>query len=239
MKDGHDGARDHPLAGLDRSLANAKLFFGKRVASGGNMAVDYIRTRLIEHAGAASTALNDRRALGNLRLNTELAMRFGIGLFGAQDDEPDRPRALPSARYRIATLDLSAVLPFKGPFIESWRLAFRGQLSGRNLYGSDSFSVGGPYSVRGYDSDRAEIGRSGWYTRQELTFAAGEGLHPYLLTDMGKVRGGGGLLASVGARVRAGWRGLNLDAFVAMPLARDGLSGNRLAQLGLSASWGF
>ncbi|RJF90281.1 ShlB/FhaC/HecB family hemolysin secretion/activation protein [Sphingomonas cavernae] len=184
-------------------------------------------------------ALIDRRQLGRLRLDSELAVRFGVDLFGAQDDAPGQPAAFPTARYRIVTADIAATLPMGDGFIESWRLAFRGQVSGEPLYGSDLFSAGGPYTVRGYDSDRAVLGKTGWYLRQELTARIGDHVRPYLLLDMGRVENGGSLLAGLGGGVRAAVHGFTLDAFAAIPLSHDTLADNRLAQLGLSIGWGF
>ncbi|WP_294390624.1 ShlB/FhaC/HecB family hemolysin secretion/activation protein [uncultured Sphingomonas sp.] len=184
-------------------------------------------------------ALTDRRSIGRLRLDGELAFRAGIGLFGAQGDEPDQPAILPTARYRITTVDIGATLPFSDGLVESWRVALRGQYSGRTLYGSDSFSIGGPFTVRGYDSDRADIGRSGWYSRQELSFRLAPAVRPYVLADMGAVERGTGLFAGVGAGVRAGWRGFSLDAFVAAPVTKRSISTGRPAQLGFTLGWGF
>jgi len=193
-------------------------------------------------------ALVDRRQLGigrrPVRLDSEIAWRMGTGLFGAQD-ESDRPDALPTSRYRIFTADIAAEVPLAHPLVKRWRLAFRGQVSRDRLYGSDSFSVGGPYTVRGFESDRAGIGRSGWYLRQELagkpvlSFAEGAGDHlePFLLLDVGRVKDGADLLAGLGAGLRAQWRGLRLEGFGAVPLSGIGGAVSRTAVVGLAIGW--
>lgn len=148
-------------------------------------------------------ALVDRRQLGRLRLGSELGVRLGVDLFGAEDDEPGLPEGFPSARYRIATADIAATLPLGDGILESWRMAFHGQVSGKPLFGSDQFSADGTYTVRGYDSDRAVLGKTGWYLRQELTARVGDHVRPYLLFDMGRVQNGGAMLAGLGGGVRA------------------------------------
>lgn len=182
-------------------------------------------------------ALIDRHSFGAIRVNSEIAYRFGTGLFGAQQDEPDQPAELPSARYRIATADISLSAPLGKRL--GYSAAFRGQFSNRPLYGSDQFSVGGPYTVRGYDSDRALIGKTGWYMRQELSFSANGHLQPYGLIDTGHIKGSGATPIGVGAGLRAQAHGANLDAFVAIPVTAKTLAGSKLAQIGVSVGFGF
>jgi hemolysin activation/secretion protein len=181
-------------------------------------------------------AFVDRRMLGRVRLDSEIGWRTGIGLFGAQN-ENGRPAALPTSRYDILTADIAAEVPVSHPVVKGWRLAFRGQVSDDQLYGSDSFSVGSPFTVRGFESDRAEIDRSGWYLRQELAGAVGKHLQPYLLLDMGRVKHGGDMLAGLGAGVRAQWRGFRFDGFAALPVSGAGSGTPRGPVFGLSAGW--
>ncbi len=186
-----------------------------------------------------TAAVVDRRYFGDVRFDSEIAMRFGTGLLGAQEEGDDRPELLPSARYRIASFDFSANVPIKNAsFLNSYNFAFRGQLSERNLYGSDAISVGGPFTVRGFDSDRADIGRSGWYARQELRGKIGQNLQPFLLFDMGTTQRSP-LIAGVGAGLRAAWRGFSLDGFVAMPLTDNRFRQDKGPRFGMSLGWSF
>ena len=170
-----------------------------------------------------SLALLDRRSVGRVRLNSELGFRLGTGLFGAQEEPDDRPAGLPTARYRIGTLDVAVAVPIAGAFLESYTAVFRGQLSGKPLYGSDSFSVGGPYTVRGYDTDRASIARSGYYLRQEVTARPLPWLQPFGLFDLGQVRLGK-LQAGLGTGLRAQFANVQTEAYVAVPVARTRLT---------------
>lgn len=183
-----------------------------------------------------TVAVVDRRQFGRVRFDSEISWRMGIDLFDAQD-ERGRPDALPTSRYRIFAADIAAEVPLAHPIAKVWRVAFRGQLSGDRLYGSDSFSVGGPYTVRGFESDRADIGRSGWYLRQELGGKLGEQVEPFFLFDMGRVKNGSDLLVGLGAGLRARWRGFHFDGFAALPLSGQQDGASRKAVVGLSIGW--
>lgn len=180
-----------------------------------------------------SLALIDRRSVGRVRLNSELGFRLGTGLFGAQDEPDDRPAALPTARYRIGTLDVAVAVPIASTFLESYTAVFRGQVSGKSLYGSDSFSVGGPYTVRGYDTDRASIARSGYYLRQELTARPLPWLQPFGFVDVGQVRLGK-LQAGLGSGLRAQFANVQLEAYVALPVAQTRLTDDGKPQFGFA-----
>jgi len=182
-------------------------------------------------------ALIDRRGILGAQFNTLAAWRQGAPWFGAQDDQPGRPSDFPTTRYRIATLEVVAQAPINRYFLTNYRAELRGQWSDTPLFGSDLFAVGGPFSVRGFDSDQAVLGQKGWFLRQEISAKPWRGLvQPYALLDTGQVAGAAPFMAGAGLGVRAGWRGLSLDAFVAAPLA--GHKDDR-ARIGLSAGCGF
>lgn len=184
-------------------------------------------------------ALMDRHRFGGIQLDGELAYRLGVGLLGAQKDEAHLPANVPTARYRIATLDLTVSSPLGGRL--AYRGSFRGQFSNHALYGSDQISIGGPYTVRGYDGDHALLGRSGWYLRQELSVGVSNAIQPYALVDTGGVRGSRRTPVGVGAGLRGAWKGFNLDMFAALPVtsSRGAAAGRQVGEFGVSAGWGF
>lgn len=186
-------------------------------------------------------SLLDRRSFGRAQFVTAVSYRVGTGLFGAQDDQPGQPAELPSARYRIGTVDAALFVPLGERL--TYNAAFRGQVSDRNVFGPDLFAVGGPYTVRGFDSDRALLGRTGWYLRQELSVTVARGLRPYALADVGRVRDQRLTPVGVGAGIRASVDGpfgtAFVDAFVAIPVTAAALVGPRLAQVGVSVGMSF
>jgi hemolysin activation/secretion protein len=180
-------------------------------------------------------ALLDRRDIGHTHIESQLAFRQGVGLLGAQSDQPGQPDDLPSARYGVATVDVAATTPIST--VLDYRGTVRGQFGDRTLFGPDQFSVGGPYTVRGYSADKAILGRSGFYFRQELDWRASARLSPYALLDTGKVYGATATPLGAGLGLRANFRGATLDTYAAAPLTERAT--NRKTQIGLTAGFGF
>lgn len=181
-------------------------------------------------------ALNDRRNVGATRLETSLSLRQGIGLLGAQVDEASLPASLPSARYSIVNLELALTRPLGKAL--TWHSAVRGQYSPRALFGPDVISAGGPYTVRGYDGDRALIGPSGFYWRNDLYYALTTHLQPYALLDTGRVWAATPPSATTpigaGVGLRANLKGFSLDGFAAMPLNDRDTMGQHHVRIGLT-----
>lgn len=182
-------------------------------------------------------ALVDRHRIGRVQIDTEIGHRRGVGWLGAQAEPDNRPAVLPTARYRITSVDVAVNAPL-GPVL-AYRAAAHGQWSGRPLYGSDQIAVGGPFTVRGFDSDRALIGRAGWYLRQEMTVRIGDHLQPYVLADAGHVLGNAATPIGVGMGLRALMRGVSLDAWVAIPVSPRRAAGSQLGTIGVTAGWSF
>ncbi|WOE74046.1 ShlB/FhaC/HecB family hemolysin secretion/activation protein [Alterisphingorhabdus coralli] len=190
-----------------------------------------------------TAALLDRRYFGDIRVDSQFAMRFGLDIFGAQDENDSRPEELPTARYRIASADISVTIPFNTGanegFFDSWNTTIRAQYSDQNLYGADAIAIGGPFTVRGFDVDRALIGRSGFFMRQELRGRLpgplGDIFSPFAFLDMGKVNGNDGI-AGAGLGLRAAWKGLTLDGFAALPIKRAAFQQNDL-RFGVALGW--
>lgn len=183
--------------------------------------------------------LIDRRSFGTARLDLAAGVRFGLGILGAQDEPDDRPDALPSARYRIFNTDVALLLPLGRGFIDSYRAEFHGQVSTRNLYGSDLIQVGGPYTVRGLDSDTAVLGREGFFVRQELGARIADGFRPYALFDFGAVRRTLGLRGGAGLGLRAQRGPIFIDVFGARPIFGCGVPDRNRIRFGLSAGIGI
>lgn len=202
----------------------------------GRSAIDGIEIGL-QHQDLTDVALalSHRQQLRRGQIDLELGRRQGLPWLGAQPEPATRPRVLPTARYKLTTLDLGASADLGGTI--GYHAVLHAQLSRRPLYGSDEIAVGGPFTVRGYPGQRALIGRSGWFLRQELNAPIGRGLTSYLLADTGRVRGAHGQPLSVGAGAHAHALGIDLDTWVALPLSARTRLGARSALLGLTAGW--
>lgn len=183
--------------------------------------------------------LNGRSTFGRVRIDASTGVRFGLGILGAQAEPDDRPAALPSARYRIISTDLAASIALGRGFMQSYRVEFHGQVSDKTLYGSDLVQVGGPYTVRGLDSDTAELGRDGYYVRQELGAVITPRIRPYALFDFGQVRDGSGLRGGAGLGLRAEAGPVVLDLFGARPVFGRNINDRHRVRFGLSAAIGI
>jgi hypothetical protein len=81
----------------------------------------------------------------------------------------------PSARAEIWTAHLNISSPFKlGQQNLRWSSEWRGQYSPNLLMGSEQFSIGSRYTVRGFNTTSL-TGQSGWVLRNELGWTV---LHP-------------------------------------------------------------
>lgn len=119
--------------------------------------------------------LNHGRRLGGGLVNADLQWSHGLRHFGARHDGAAVPELtaeqvadLPSAQFEKTTLTLSYLRPFS---LGDQSLRFislaHGQWSDDELYSPYRLSLGGPYSVRGFQ-DQSLSGDSGAYWRNEI-----------------------------------------------------------------------
>ncbi len=91
----------------------------------------------------------------------------------------------------------------------------------------DRFSIGGRWTVRGFDGELTLSADRGWYSRNELDWQTPlRGQSLYLGIDYGEVggRGSDALLGKHLAGSALGWRGslkgVSYDLFVGVPLSK-------------------
>jgi hemolysin activation/secretion protein len=139
------------------------------------------------------TAITHRRYVGNAQLDLRLGERFGVPWFGGQRDPAGHRSDDPTFKYYLTTLDASLNLPFAlGKQPMQWTSEFHGQYSNNPLYGSEYLSIGGRYTVRGFDGDQTLAAEKGSYWRN--TFSLPLGHWPmvfYTGIDAGRVSGPG------------------------------------------------
>ena len=106
-------------------------------------------------------------------------------------------------------------------YIGSWR----SQWNRTPLVPQDRFSIGGRYSVRGFDGENILSADRGWTLRNEVGLALGQtGQELYTGVDYGEVSGQaskfliGKRLAGAVVGVRGGYKGLSYDWSVGTPL---------------------
>ena len=157
-----------------------------------------------------------------------IAHRFGLGWLGAQE-EKTYPNA-PKTRYRLWLFDMDYIHPFTfshRPATFTTSLHGQWTMNEQRLYGVDMISMGGRYTVRGFDGEVTLMGANGWYLRNEFaTKFPKQKAELYLGLDVGAVYGYGADLYNghVIAGAALGFRGtvnaISYDVFAAAPLEK-------------------
>ncbi|KWT96673.1 MULTISPECIES: ShlB/FhaC/HecB family hemolysin secretion/activation protein [unclassified Variovorax] len=171
--------------------------------------------------------LAHREFIGEATLDATLAGRRGTGAFGALP-APEEQFGDGTSRFRIATAELGVNAPFQ---LRAQKLRYAGlwraQWSPSALTSQDRFSIGGRYSVRGFDGESSLMGERGWLLRNDIGWALGaSGAELYLGIDHGQVGGPstrqleGRQLSGGVIGLRGAWKGLSYDFFVGAPIAK-------------------
>ena len=157
-----------------------------------------------------------------------IAHRFGLGWLGAQE-EKTYPNA-PKTRYRLWLIDVDYVHPFTfGHRPATFTSSLHGQwtMNEQRLYGVDMISMGGRYTVRGFDGEVTLMGANGWYLRNEFaTKFPKQQAELYLGLDVGAVYGygadlyNGHVLAGAAIGLRGAIDTLSYDVFAAAPIIK-------------------
>ncbi|NHB89228.1 ShlB/FhaC/HecB family hemolysin secretion/activation protein [Photorhabdus tasmaniensis] len=171
--------------------------------------------------------LSHHHYLGSATLDTNVTYQRGRRWFGAQpapEEGLNEGTALPKITQFSATLSGPLTL-FSQPF--SYQTQYLRQISASPLTPQDRFSLGGRWTVRGFDGELTLSADRGWYSRNELDWHTPlHGQSLYLGIDYGEV-GGLGSEALLGKHLAGsvlGWRGslksLSYDLFVGIPLSK-------------------
>ena len=157
-----------------------------------------------------------------------IAHRFGLGWLGAQE-EKTYPNA-PKTRYRLWLVDVDYIHPFTfGHRPATFTSSLHGQwtMNEQRLYGVDMISMGGRYTVRGFDGEVTLMGANGWYLRNEFaTKFPKQKAELYLGLDVGAVYGygadlyNGHVLAGATLGVRGTVNDISYDVFAAAPIEK-------------------
>ncbi len=132
-----------------------------------------------------------------------------------------------------------------GKLRANYSLTFRGQYTRQVLYGADQFSIGGRYTVRGFDGENILSAENGYLVRNELSIPLGAPHQEfYTGLDYGQVFGPSSqyLLGHRLAGIVFGIRGkiqqrVGYDAFIGAPIYKpEGFKTGKTA-LGFNLYW--
>lgn len=177
---------------------------------------------------ALRTGFNHRQYMGASVLNTGLKWQKGLPWF-ADAGPTDGMSGEATTQYNMYLLDADFIAPvaFGDGYDAQYNLSIRAQKSDQRIYGSEFFSIGGWYSVRGFDGEQTLSAEDGIVIRNELRFPIEKYPHQlYVALDYGKVSGPSAkyLLGTELVGGAIGMRGkigiLNYDAFVGWPIKK-------------------
>lgn len=169
--------------------------------------------------------VNYRSQIGAAVWDAKMQFKRGTGAFGAIR-APEEEYGEGTTRYEIVTADsyFSIPLSFFGQNIRYSTIA-RIQKNLTNLLPQERFSIGGRYTVRGFDGEATLMGDSGFLLRNEIGWVLkGHYKEPYVGLDTGRVSGhstqylrGKTLVGSV-VGFKGAWKSLSYDLFYGIAL---------------------
>jgi hemolysin activation/secretion protein len=192
--------------------------------------------------GGWELGLNHKEFIGEATLEGTLAFKHGTGGFGSIA-APEEEFGEGTSRMKLYTAEVSLNAPFKlGAQKLRYSGLIRAQWNRTPLTPQDRFSIGGRYTVRGFDGETSLMGERGWLIRNDIGWAiptgSGQsGAELYVGADYGHVGGRstadqlGRSLAGAVVGVRGQWSKLNYDFFVGAPISKP--EGYRTAKVTL------
>jgi len=195
--------------------------------------------------GGWEVGATHREYLGQSTADVSLAYRRGTGAFRAMT-APEEDFGEGTSRMQVVTADIQLSIPFqvgaqRARYVGNWRA----QWNRTPLVAQDRFSIGGRYSVRGFDGELTLQGERGWIWRNEIGLALGAGQELYIGADYGHVSGPstrwivGKHLAGAVLGLRGGAQGFYWDLFVGTPLSRPkGFQADSLST-GFTLNWSY
>jgi hemolysin activation/secretion protein len=171
--------------------------------------------------------INHHQRLGPASVDLGINYRRGTGALNATA-APEEAFGEGTSRPKIAMADARIALPFR---IAGQPLAYnasaRGQRESTPLIPQDRFSIGGRYSVRGFDGETGLSAERGWFVRNDIVASlGGSGQSVYAGLDHGRV-GGPGAELLLGRKLtgavlglRGGYGAFQYDVFAGRPVSR-------------------
>ncbi|GAA6142061.1 ShlB/FhaC/HecB family hemolysin secretion/activation protein [Hydrogenophaga sp. 5NK40-0174] len=178
---------------------------------------------------SVEAVLSHRLYWDKATVTADVQYRQGIKALGSLE-APEEPYGEGTSQYRLTTLGLR----LQAPITESaggWTYSgsFKTQFHHTPLTPQDRFSIGGRYTVRGFDSSASITAERGFLLRNDFVTASPwllDGTQVYLGLDAGRVSGPSALALSgtrlVGAAIgwRGQWAGTQFDVFWGKPISK-------------------
>lgn len=196
--------------------------------------------------GGWELGVNHKDIWGDNTLEASFAYKRGTGDFDAIP-APEEAFNEGTSKMGMLTLDLTATVPFK-----AWSNSFKYSTTLHVLDNTtpltpqDRMSIGGRYTVRGFDGESSLSAERGWTLRNDWSVVLGEtGQEAYLALDAGEVSGPGAqnllgnTLSGGVVGLRGGYKRLQYEVFVGAPLYKPAgfKTAETTAGFSLNMSW--
>lgn len=232
---------------LYRDAVSKTTVFGKGLLRKAYNAIDDLEVGAQQRRTTAWEAgLNQHQYLGEAVADATLGYRRSLD---TQGSEPSTPFDLPQigTHYGLWLLDASLNAPFQ---LADARLRYaatlRAQWNRGSLPPQDQFSIGGRYTVRGFDGELSLQAERGWFLRNEVALGLGEsGQELFAGVDTGAVAGPtaqfltGQRLTGAALGLRGSVSKLSYEMFVATPLAKPQGFQTAAVTGGFNLQWAF
>lgn len=176
---------------------------------------------------AYQLGLIHRQYWGNTVMDINLYYQKGMPWWQAKPGFSDHLAEMATSRYGLWGVNFNLQTPVKlGKAQGRYRFSLRGQYTTDRLYGSEQFSIGGRYSVRGFDGEMSLAGENGFYIQNELSIPIPKiSAEAYIGIDYGQVWGAaaetlvGNKLAGAVLGMRGSFsKNLQYEGFIGVPL---------------------
>jgi hemolysin activation/secretion protein len=195
--------------------------------------------------GGLEWGLGHRRAIDRATLEANLTYRAGTGAWGALP-APEEGFGEGTSRMRLWLIDASVQWPFEAAHQSwTWSSNWKAQYNKTPLTPQDRFSIGGRFTVRGFDGLSVLTAERGWLWRNELSLAAAQGTQVYAGIDHGHVAGASAqnLVGQNLTGLVLGWRGQykrrQFDLFAGRPLHKPERFKTATETAGFSLSFSY
>ncbi len=195
---------------------------------------NFIDKQYLEVSSRKLSTINLGSAWNTIFLGGSLSMNlehiWGLKWFDALEDPSYLPKTAPHAQFRKWTYGINWMKPFE--LLEQnmvYSTALSGQQGDDVLYGSEQFSLGGLYSVRGYRNSSI-AGDTGFYVRNDLSMpktlsfkSQNFRIKPSMAFDFGEIKDRydtkGGFVSGMSMGLNLGFSALTLDIALSKPLS--------------------
>lgn len=139
---------------------------------------------------AMQLGFTHKQYFGQTVVDAALRYQKGVPWFGAKPGITDAIADNPTTQYDMYLMDLNLDTPMKlGKINGQYHLTIRGQQTKNYIYGSEFFSIGGRYTVRGFDGEQTLSAENGLIIRNEIRLPISKTSQLYTALDYGKVAG--------------------------------------------------